>query len=92
VNSMELFICNVPYSLSSDELFDVFARCGELLSARIITDRETGQSRGFGFVNFVNENDARRALAELDGFVVEERALRVRESVPHEQRSMAGQR
>lgn len=90
----KLFVCNLSYAIDDAALWELFEPFGEILTAHICSDRETGESRGFGFISFLKESDARRAMQELNGFQVEGRALRVRESQPREQRerSMAQQR
>ena len=75
----KLYVGNLPWSVSDDELRDVFAAVGEVRSARVITDRETGRSRGFGFVE-MEAADADRAMEELNGQDMNGRPLRVNEA------------
>ncbi|HUP13359.1 MAG TPA: hypothetical protein VM187_14130, partial [Niastella sp.] len=67
-----------------------FAEYGEVSSARVITDKFTGKSRGFGFVEMANDEAARKAIAELDGGKVEGREIKVAEARPREERSGNG--
>ena len=77
---MELFITNLPYELTESELNAAFAPYGKVLGATIVTDRETGRSRGFGFVRFAGEEDARRAISEMNGRQLKGRELAVKEA------------
>lgn len=77
---------NLPFSTTSDDLAAVFAAIGEVSSAQVITDRETGRSRGFGFVEMTSDDDARRAIDELAGKDVGGRAITVNEARPRQPR------
>lgn len=79
----KLFVAGLPWSLTTDALTDLFSPFGEIEEAVIITDRETRRSKGFGFVTFVNEEDAKKAL-EMDGKEVEGRSLVVNVAKPRE--------
>ena len=81
---MKLYVGNLAYNVSDDQLRDVFARFGTPASARIITDRDTGQSKGFGFVEFENDEEARAALS-LNGTEFGGRNLTVNEARPRNQ-------
>jgi cold-inducible RNA-binding protein len=81
---MKLYVGNLPYNISDDQLRDMFAKFGTPDSARVITDRDSGQSKGFGFVEFSNDQQAREALS-LDGTDFGGRALKVNEAKPKEQ-------
>lgn len=78
-----LYVGNLPWSTSSEELTEFFARYGNVVGSRIITDRETGRSRGFGFVE-VEEEDAERMAEELNGVEFNGRALTVNEARPRQ--------
>ena len=78
---MKLYVGNLPYNISDDQLQAMFAKFGTPDSARVITDRDTGQSKGFGFVEFVNPDQAKEALS-LNGTQFGGRALRVNEARP----------
>ncbi len=81
--SISLYVGNLPYSTDQNSLQDLFAPFGEVLSANVISDRETGRSRGFGFVE-MNESDARNAITALDGQEHQGRKLRVNEAQKRE--------
>jgi RNA recognition motif-containing protein len=81
----KLFVGSLPFSITDDSLLQLFTEKGySPISARIITDRETGQSRGFGFVELASDTDAMRAIEELNGLSVSGRALQVNEARPQE--------
>lgn len=81
---MNIYVGNIPFSTTDDELKDIFAEYGEVHSAKIISDRETGRSRGFGFVE-MSENIGRKAISELDGSQYEGKQLTVNEARPKKQ-------
>jgi RNA recognition motif-containing protein len=74
--STKLFVGGLPWAMDTQRLKEVFAEFGDLVDARVITDRETGRSRGFGFVTFGSPEGAERAIA-LDGQEVDGRRIRV---------------
>ena len=76
----KLYVGNLPFTTDDDELTELFAVHGEITSVNVIMDRETGRSRGFGFVEFQNESDAGDAQQALDGFDLNGRNLRVNEA------------
>jgi cold-inducible RNA-binding protein len=78
---MKLYVGNLPYNISDDQLQDMFAKFGTPDSARVITDRDTGQSKGFGFVEFSNDDQAKQALS-LNGTEFGGRSLTVNEARP----------
>jgi RNA recognition motif-containing protein len=75
----KLYVGNLPWSATDGELQALFAGVGQVISARVITDRETGRSRGFGFVEMDDEG-ANRAMAELNGKEMGGRPLRINEA------------
>jgi RNA recognition motif-containing protein len=85
----KLFVGSLPWSITSDSLRELFAAYGEITDAMVITDRETGRSKGFGFVTFANEADAQKAL-EMDGKEVEGRTIVVYVAKPREDRGSGG--
>jgi RNA recognition motif-containing protein len=87
---MNIFVGNLPFSMTDDELRGAFEEHGAVDSARVITDRETGRSRGFGFVEMSDDNDARNAISALDGTSFNGRDLKVNEARPREPRSGGG--
>lgn len=78
--AVKLFVGNLPYSLNSDTLKQVFEKVGEVADANVVTDRETGRSRGFGFVEMKTEEDAKKAISELNETEVEGRKIYVSEA------------
>lgn len=80
----KLFVGNLPWSVDDAALETLFAAHGEVTSARVVTDRETGRSRGFGFVEFANEEDAKKAIEALDQSEVDGRAINVSVARPKE--------
>ena len=84
----KLFVANFPYSTTDDELSSLFGPHGQVLSVKVATDRETGRSRGFGFVEMGSEQEADNAIRELDGFQMGGRSLAVR--VAEERGPVAG--
>jgi RNA recognition motif-containing protein len=83
---MNIYVGNLSYGMSEDELRDAFGAFGEVSSVKILMDRETGRSRGFGFVEMPNKSEAETAIAQLNGKDVGGRALRINEARPREQR------
>ena len=83
---MKLYVGNLPFNYDNEDLAAQFRRFGEVESAQVITDRETGRSRGFGFVELPNDDEARRAIEELDGSDMGGRRVNVNEARPREPR------
>lgn len=73
----KLYVGNLPYSTTDADLTEMFGEFGEVTEAVIISDRNTGRSKGFGFVSFDDDAAAQAAIAGLDGKELEERAMRV---------------
>ena len=89
----KLFVGNLPYSIDEAALRDVFAEVGDVASASIITDRDTGRSRGFGFVEMADDAAAQAAIDALNGHSMDGRKLTVNEARPREpRRDMHGRR
>ena len=82
---MNIYVGNLSYGMSEDELRDAFGAFGEVSSVKILMDRETGRSRGFGFVEMPNQSEAETAITQLNGKDVGGRALRINEARPKEQ-------
>ena len=76
---LNIYVGNLSFNTSEQELHDAFAKHGAVTSAKIITDRDTGRSRGFGFVE-MSQGDAQQAIAKLNGHSVDSRELRVNEA------------
>lgn len=83
---MNIYVGNLSYGMSEDELRDAFGAFGEVSSVKILMDRETGRSRGFGFVEMPNKSEGETAIAQLNGKELGGRALRINEARPREQR------
>lgn len=77
---MNIFVSGLNYSMSSEELGEVFSRFGAVASAKVVTDRATGRSRGFGFVEMPSEDEGRAAIAQLDQSEVSGRKINVKEA------------
>jgi RNA recognition motif-containing protein len=84
--SFRLFVGNLPYSATEDEVRGLFEQIGTVESVTIVVDRATGQPRGFGFVEMSSADDGRRAITTLNGTNLHDRALTVNEARPREQR------
>jgi len=84
--SQKLFVGNIDWNTTVDELRELFSQFGEVEDVTIIEDRETGRPRGFGFVTMVTEEGADAAIAELDGYELNGRALGVNKARPQEKR------
>jgi cold-inducible RNA-binding protein len=83
----KLYVGSLPYSITDEGLLQLFSEKGyKPVSARVITDRDTGRSKGFGFVELRPEDDAVKAIGEFNGLNVEGRALQVNEARPQESR------
>lgn len=83
---MKLFVGGLPFSTTDEELADAFAPFGTVASAKVITDRETGRSRGFGFVEFDSDDEGKAAVAGLDGKELGGRTIHVSEARERERR------
>jgi RNA recognition motif-containing protein len=86
----KLYVGNLPYSATDQSLNEAFASHGSVTSARIIMDRDTGRSKGFGFVEMAEESDAQNAIQKLNGTDMDGRALNVSEAKPQEPRESRG--
>jgi len=82
----KLFVGNLPYNMTDAELEQTFSEYGSVESAVVIRDRDTGRSRGFGFVEMASSEEAEAAQRALDGFNIGGRPLRVNEANPREER------
>src|SRR5512134_709823 len=86
----KLYVGGLPYSATEQQLSDLFGAHGTVASARIISDKFTGQSRGFGFVEMSSDSEAKAAITALNGSDMGGRSLTVNEAKPMEQRSGGG--
>jgi len=78
----KLYVGNLSYDTTGDTLRDMFAAVGEVTSATVITDRDSGRSKGFGFVEMATDEAAAEAISKLDGKEVDGRAIKVSEARP----------
>ena len=90
MTSNKLYVGGLPYSVTDDALQEIFSPHGTVESARVITDRMTGRSRGFGFVEMSSQSEAEDAIQALNGSDLEGRSLTVNEAKPQEPRSGGG--
>lgn len=82
-----IFVGSLPYNTTSDELNQLFSKFGAVSSANVISDKFTGRSRGFGFVEMQSDEEAQKAISELNGYQMDGRALAVSVAKPREERS-----
>ena len=81
---MNIYVSNLSFNVQDEDLREFFAPFGEVTSAKVINDRETGRSRGFGFVEMSDDTAAASAIQSLDGGTVDGRTIRVQEARPKE--------
>ena len=84
---MEIYVGNLPWSTSDQDLADAFGAYGAVEKASIISDRNSGRSKGFGFVTMNNDDEANKAIEAMNGHEMEGRPLRVNEARPKEESS-----
>jgi len=87
---MNIFVGNLNYAVSEDDLKGIFEEFGELSSVKVIKDRFTSRSKGFGFVEMDNDEDAKKAIEQLNGTEVEGRDIVVNESIKKERDNRGG--
>lgn len=83
---MNIYVSNLSFNVQDEDLKEFFTEYGEVSSAKVITDKFTGKSRGFGFVEMPDDEAAQKAITELDQASVENRTIRVMEAKPKEDR------
>jgi RNA recognition motif-containing protein len=83
---MNIYVSNLSFNVQDEDLREFFAPYGEVTSAKVVNDRETGRSRGFGFVEMADEEASKKAIAELNNATVDGRAIKVTEARPKEDR------
>ncbi len=86
----KLYVGNLPYSATESDLSERFADSGTVESCKLITDRDTGQSKGFGFIEMATDSEAQAAIESLNGADYGGRPMRVNEAKPQERRSGGG--
>ena len=84
---VKLYVGNLSYTTTEDDLRELFAKAGGVASVAVIKDRETGSSKGFAFVEMYTQAEAQKAISMLNGFQLEDRALKVNLAKPREERS-----
>ncbi len=84
--SVNIYVGNLPYNYTNSDLEELFQGKGQVASAQVIMDRDTGRSRGFGFVEMANDEEGRAAISEFNGQEVAGRRLNVNEARPRERR------
>jgi len=89
--SKKLYVGNLPFSATEDSLMEKFLQFGTVESVSVITDRYTGQSKGFGFVELANKAEADAAIDKMNGFELDGRILKVSEAKPQAPRDRSGQ-
>jgi cold-inducible RNA-binding protein len=90
ISVKNIFVGNLDFNVTEEAVRSLFERHGVVNSARIMTDRDTGRSRGFAFVEMENETEADQAIAALNGFTMDGRALNVNEARPKPDRGFGG--
>lgn len=88
----KLYVGSLAYSVDDTKLQDLFAAVGTVTSAQVIVDRDTNQSKGFGFVEMSSESEAKEAIKQLNGKEIDGRAIMVNEARPKEDRSGGNRR
>jgi RNA recognition motif-containing protein len=86
----KLYVGNLPYSMTSEDLSEKFGEFGTVMSSKVITDRDTGRSKGFGFVEMGSDSEAQAAIDKLNGSDMGGRPLKVNEAKPQERRPAGG--
>ena len=84
---MNIYVSNLSYAVQDDDLRSYFAEYGEVTSAKVIMDKYTSRSKGFGFVEMSDDEAAKKAIAELDGATVDGRSIKVNVARPKEERA-----
>jgi len=87
---MNIYVSNLGFSLQDDDLKNLFKEYGEVSSSKVIMDKMTNQSRGFGFVEMPDEAAAQKAVKELNGYMTDGRSIKVSEARPREDRNNQG--
>jgi RNA recognition motif-containing protein len=85
-----LYVGNLSYQTTDADLQELFAGAGAVSSAEVVQDRDTGRSKGFGFVEMENDGDAAKAITQFDGSTLHDRQIKVNEARPREERGGGG--
>jgi RNA recognition motif-containing protein len=83
---MNIYVGNLAFTVTDSELEKLFSSCGTVSRAQVITDRDTGRSKGFGFVEMANSSEAQAAITKLDGYELGGRSIKVNQAKPREDR------
>lgn len=89
---MNIYVSNLSFDIKDEDLKEFFEAYGEVSSAKVINDKATGRSRGFGFVEMADDAAAKNAISELDGSQVEGRSIKVNEAKPKPEKEFGGSR
>ncbi len=87
---MNIYVGNLDYNVNEDDLKDAFSTYGVVTSAKLITDKFSGQSKGFAFIEMANNSEADAAIKSLDGTSLKERCIKVNQALPRGERSSNG--
>lgn len=87
---MNIYVSNLSFAVQDEDLNEVFSEYGQVSSAKVIQDKFTNRSRGFAFVEMPNDEEARKAISELDGIMLDNRSIKVAEARPKEEKSGGG--
>jgi RNA recognition motif-containing protein len=87
---IKLYVGNLPYSTTEDDLRTLFAQAGEVKSVAVIKDRDSGTSKGFGFIEMGTQEEAQKAISTFDGYSMGDRQLKVNMARPREERGGFG--
>jgi len=90
MSNKKLYVGNLPYSVNEQDLRTLFEQAGEVADAAVIMDRETGRSKGFGFVEMNTVEEAGKAITQLNGYTLSNRQIQVSEARPREERTGGG--
>ena len=88
--AMKIYVGNLAYRTSKEDLREAFEQFGTVSSADVITDRATGRSKGFGFIEMLNDQEAENAISQMDGKELDSRTLKVNEARPMAPRQQGG--
>jgi len=90
--SKKIYVGNLNYTTTESTLRDLFEELGTVLAVNLITDRDTGRSKGFGFVEMEDDSAAQKAISQLDGQIVDQRPIKVAEARPQQSREFRSDR